>query len=247
MTRKFLLAAATAALLPAAAQAGAIIDNGLIQMGVNDLGNLNFGTADASPSGVTTVGLRYLAAPFSNYESTAQGCECEGWGVADAGSGLTGYANDAIGTAGLSLDSFTVAGAGADGDSTGASAISIASLSAGSQALSVTHSFAPTSSINLYGVTVTITNTGTDAITDLRYRRTFDWDVDNTPFDEYVTIGGTAGASAVIGAVNNGFCDSNALTSCDPLLAGGSGDFTDLGPSDHGANFDFAFRYASGR
>jgi type IV pilus assembly protein PilY1 len=84
---------------------------------------------------------------------------------------------------------------------------------------------------------VTVKNISGAATTALLYRRTMDWDVEPTPFNEYSTIQGTVGATNVIGANNNGFCDSNPLAGC----SGTPGDFIDLGPFDHGANFDFRF------
>lgn len=218
-------------LVLAAAQpafASGIIDNGTIQLGVDDLGQLNVPGGVPSPvSGTTIVGLRYL--PTGN-ESTSHGCLCEGWGVAanfaDASSG-SGYANNAAGTAGLGLVSFA---------SDATSATSIVMMGA----LKVTHAFAPAAETpNLYRVTVTIENTGAVDVDNLFYRRTFDWDVEPDTFSEYVTIGGTAAATAVLAANDNGFCSSNPFVGCGSIL--GVGDFVDLGPTDHGANFDFDF------
>jgi type IV pilus assembly protein PilY1 len=210
--------------------ASAIIDNGTVQLGVDDFGQLNIPGGAASPvSGTTTVGLRYL--PTGN-EATSHGCLCEGWGVAanfaDASS-ASGSANNDFGVSGLGLSSFS---------SDATSATSVVTMGA----LKITHAYAPAAETpNLYRVTVTIENTGAVDVNNLFYRRTFDWDVEPDTFDEFVTIGGSAAATAVIGAVDNGFCSSDPFSACSPLLPGGSGDFTDLGPSDHGANFDFDF------
>ena len=82
----------------AATSEGAVISNGVVQLGVTAAGALNYdcaGAGDAgcpppSVGGVGPVGLRLVS---DNLESTAPGCLCEGWGVADAGSGLTGSAD----------------------------------------------------------------------------------------------------------------------------------------------------------
>lgn len=205
--------------------AAAIIDNGTIQLGVDDYGQLNVAGGVPSPvTGTTYVGLRYL--PTGN-ESTSHGCLCEGWGVGVSDTGTSGYANNALGTAGLTVDSFV---------STATTATSVVDMNG---ELKVTHEFLPSvESSELYQVKVTIENTGAD-ITNLYYRRTFDWDVEPTTFSEYVTIAGSAAATSVIDANDNGFCSSNPFVACDPLLA--SGDFVDSGPSDHGTNFDFNF------
>jgi PKD repeat protein len=206
----------------------AIIDNGTVQLGVSQRGNLNVAGGTRSAGGTSATGLRYMA---TNNEATAPGCLCEGWGVADATSPtLTGYANKAVGTSGLDIVSFTA---------TGSTARSV--VTAGSspgKRLRVTHEFRPAAATrNLYEVLVTIENTGTVDIGDLRYRRTFDWDVEPTPFEEFVTIQGSEDAENVRAATNNGFASSNPLVS-----AGGTpGDFVDLGPFDHGSNFDFGF------
>lgn len=62
------------------AQAGAIITNGTITLGVNDEGHLNTpwtGTTP-DPAGVGYVGLRYNP---TGAVSTEPGCLCEGWGL----------------------------------------------------------------------------------------------------------------------------------------------------------------------
>ncbi|MBP7547589.1 MAG: PEP-CTERM sorting domain-containing protein [Corallincola sp.] len=224
------LALATALLLGSgSAMAGAIITSGDVKVGVNDLGNLNIGGGVADVAGTTLVGVRYLTGGLE-YESTSHGCECEGWGVGIADTMQSGYANDAMGTAGLSLVSFA---------STATTATSVTSMAD----LKITHAFAPAAETSkLYRVVVTIENTGANNYNDIRYRRTFDWDTSPTPFSEYVTIGGTAAATAVLGASNDGFCSSNPFA---PLTCGYTtpitGDFVAAGPEDHGANFDFGF------
>lgn len=214
---------------PVVVNAASIIDNGDIQLGVADFGQLNIAGGVASPvAGTTFVGLRDLS---TGYEATSHGCLCEGWGVgiADAGGvGLSsGSANNAYGVSGLTLVSFT---------STASTATSVVNMGS----LLITHMFTPAvEDNNLYRVSVSITNTGSVDVADLRYTRTFDWDIEPTIFNEFVTIGGSA-ATAVLSAIDNGFVNSNPFASRTTLL-GGTGDFTDLGPRDIGANFDFSF------
>lgn len=227
---KFVKTMAAAALVlgvMSQAQAGAIISDGKVQLGVDDLGNLNIGGGVSSVGGGTTdVGLRYLA-PSGQYEATSHGCLCEGWGVAIADSFISGYANNSSGTSGLSLVNF---------NSTATTATSVATMGS---LLSITHSFALAAQTpNLYRVQVSIQNTGASDINNLLYRRTFDWDTDPTPFNEYVTIGGTASATAVKAASSNGFCDSNPLSGCSGAF---TGDFTTPFSRDQGAHFDFDF------
>lgn len=208
------------------ANAAAIITDGNVSLGVADLGQLNVSGGVADIAGTTAVGLRYID-PLSGtqYESTSHGCECEGWGVGISETGETGYANNAVGTSGLSSVSF------ASDATTATSVVSTASLE-------VTHDFALSASDNLYEVTVNIENTSATDIDNLLYRRTFDWDASPTPFNEYVTIAGTATSTAITKASSDGFCNSNVFSFCEGTYVG---DFVGAGPTDHGANFDFDF------
>jgi hypothetical protein len=213
------------------ANAAAIISNGTIQLGVDNFGQLNIPGGVPSAGGTSVVGLRYL--PTGN-EATAPGCLCEGWGVADALSGVTGYANNSQGTAGITGVSF---------NSTASTATSIVNIggAAGRPSFEVTHTYAPSASNLLYSVLVNIKNTSGVEATDLRYRRVMDWDVEPTAFSEFSTIQGTAGASKVKFASNDGFASSNPLAGSTSL--GFTGDFIDSSRSgaafDQGALFDF--------
>lgn len=223
------LTSAVFGLMASGAWAAAIIDNGTIQLGVGDLGQLNVPGGVPSPvTGTTAVGLRHL--PTGN-EATSHGCECEGWGVGIGETGVSGYANNSVGTANLTAVSFA---SGAD------TATSVVDLTSGG--LRVTHAFAPTTETpDLYRVTVTIENTSGANIADLRYTRTFDWDVEPDTFNEVVTHVGVASTPTVLLAIDDGFSDSNPFAGRSEIVAGGTGDFVDLGPSDHGSNFDFGF------
>lgn len=219
--------------LPSAAFSSAIIMDGDIMLGVKDTGALNVpGGPASSVSGTTAVGLRYVP---TGYEATAHGCLCEGWGVGIAdGSGtgiVSGYDGTDNGFANLTVDSFT---------SDATSAVSKTSLTGGE--LSVTHTFKLAEETDkLYRVTVEIENTSGELIEDLRYTRAMDWDIEPTTFSEYVTIDGTAEASAVLFAHDDGFESTDPFAGRSPIVAGAIGDFTDSGPRDHGALFDFGF------
>ena len=206
--------------------AHAIISNGTIQLGVWDEGHLNVpGTVPSSGTGTTYVGLRFLP---TGAEATAPGCLCEGWGAADKTSGVSGYANESTdGVVNIAVQSFTF---------TATSAVSVVKIGS---TLQVTHNYHPSPvTPNLYEVTVSIKNISSAAV-DLLYRRVMDWDVEPTAFNEFSTISGTASAANVLYSSDNGFETANPLGSRSQILA--SGDFTDSGPTDHGALFDFGF------
>lgn len=225
--RTIVLSLAFGMMVPFAASA-AIIDNGTIQLGVDQFGQLNVPGGDPSPvSGTTHVGVRYM--PTGN-ESTAHGCICEGWGVGIGETRISGSANNDFGVRGLSLVEFS---------STASTATSVVTLN-GSD-LRITHHFAPAAETdNLYTVNVKIENTGATDIADLRYTRTFDWDIEPTAFSEYVTHWGVATTPSVLRAVDNGFVDSDPFASRSNICSAG-GDFVNAGPCDNGSNFDFGF------
>lgn len=207
----------------------AIISNGLIQLGVNLEGHLNVGggTLSTGRSGTTNVGLRYVP---TNSEATAPGCLCEGWGVADAATGVEGHASVATGgVVNLVVESLS---------HTPTEAISVVRVGS---TFRVTHHYRPSPATpNLYEALVTITNISAVGAGDLRYTRGMDWDISPNTFDEFVTIQGTAASPNVRYADNNGFQIVNPLLARSSL--GAVGDFVDFGGSlDHGAHFDFAF------
>jgi type IV pilus assembly protein PilY1 len=230
---------------------------GSVRLGVNDLGHLNT-TTPAGPGGVppasgtpvnasayglainlaaVPAGAPFGPQPAGYHDSTAPGCLCEGWGVAGAAGGpaVAGFANEAIGTANLTLDSFT----GVTGGSTAVSSVHLTTL----PALQVTHDYhpAPGSPLNTFEATVTITNAGVVPITGITYRRVMDWDVPYTEFNEAVTIQGWP-ATALLHTSDDGFESANPLTSFSPIACPLNANFTDCAPGvDHGALFDFAF------
>jgi type IV pilus assembly protein PilY1 len=113
-------------------------------------------------------------------------------------------------------------------------------VTGGLSSIRVTQAYAPSASANLYQDTVTIMNTGASAISDLVYRRLMDWDVEPTAFNEYVTIQGWP-ASALLHTSDDGFESGNPLSSYSGIIAPDNTNFTDSGPYDHGALFDFSF------
>lgn len=208
------------------------INNGTVMLGVWNSGELNVPAGIEQPGNIGTdvVGLRYMG---TGYESTADGCVCEGWGAADATSGVTGSANRdrGIPTSNLRVESFTTT------DSTAVSTVVIAD-GAGEDVLRVTHDYHPSATPQLYAVDVTIQNLSDEPVDPL-YRRVMDWDVQPTAFDEWVTIQGTEDAENVLFASNDGFASGDPLSG--PSDIGLIGDFVDEGPADHGALFDFGF------
>jgi hypothetical protein len=239
--------AAGAALLAAVggANAQAIIQNSEVQIGVRALGDLNVaGGTPATGSGTTIVGLRSLR---TNSDSTSPGCTCEGWGVAIRSTGQTGYANSSVGTANLSLVSFT---------STASTAVSVVNVvSGGVPILRVTHDYHPIAGTPyLYEVKVSITNLTGSAIAagDLVYRRVMDWDIPS-PGGESVSIQGVPALLGIANGSNVARTDNNGFNSGDPLtfssyglqnvnfINSQAGNLQGSVSSDQGAMFDFEF------
>ena len=238
------LAALLALAFAASANASAIISNGVVQLGVNDLGNLIVpGGTPSSGTGTTDVGIRYVP---TNAEGTAAGCLCEGWGAGDALSGVAGHVRADP------LQGDTVNVRPVSFSSTVSNATSVADVfdpSTGASILRVTHLYQPEAlSPFLYQVGVTIQNL-TASNVQLRYRRVMDWDVEPTAFDEYVTM--IKGSSPFLTVTtNNGFDVPNPLAPPTPLTdRPASGTFIDwplgssdeLTPLDQGALFQFDF------
>ena len=197
---------------------GAPVTNGTVQLGIHTEGHLNIDP----PAGASAyLGLVFV--PTGN-ESLALGCLCEGWGVADSISSVTGWAGDNWG------GTFNLTNIGYTNNGTTAQS----TVQVGNTFL-VTHDYHPSSSPFLYEVTVTVTNICSSAA-NLLYRRVMDWDISPTAYSEYVTIQGSAN---VLYASNHGFLSPDPLSPQSNL--GLVGDGVDFGPQDQGALFDFDF------
>jgi type IV pilus assembly protein PilY1 len=196
------------------------LPTGEVTIGVETLGALG-------PS--VGIALNTMTAPN---DSIAPGCFCEGWGVsADAAHGQIGNANG--GNSNITGVSFA---------STASTATSIVTLNGSS--LQVTQAYGPSSGAPhaLFQDTVTLTNTDlVNAIGDVKYTRAMDWDIEHTPFEEFVTIGGV-GASALVFSNDDGFCAPDPTVPCSAILGGTTNtNFTKLGPTDQGSFFTFDF------
>ena len=232
---------ATTVSLGGATVALGIIDNGVVQLGVHPAGHLNVEGGQPSLSGTTFVGLRYLP---TLAESTAPGCLCEGWGVADALSGISGGANESsdFGTFGLVVESFTADGVSATSvvrvDGPGSPRRIFGGTNGAAPTFRVTHYYHPSPvTTNLYQVDVTIENISSNVVEAL-YRRVMDWDIEPTAFREYSTI--LKGDSTnLVYTSDDGFASGDPLTGPSQILTNGT--FIDSGPADHGALFDFNF------
>jgi hypothetical protein len=251
------LPVAAAMLVATGAQAAGIVSNGTVALGVKNSGALNVGAGTtiygpefASP-GSGTVGGTGVRGLFVNgrsgYEATYPGCLCEGWGAGwtDGTTSRSGY--DGNGFSNISLVSATF-GTDGGGNGIGTTVVTIAN-SAGAPSLQVTHDFKSSPKTPyLYEVTVTMKNiSGTDlgsGGTGLRYTRLMDFDTEPTAFSEFITIQGHPAANLL-------YTNDDGFEAADPFFAGrssilgcapaGTTNFTDCGPGDHGARFDFGF------
>lgn len=223
------LVAGISTLLLNAAQAQEIIDNGTVQLGINPQGNL------------VTGGIGLLFIPTSG-DALTPGCACEGWGVSDLSTTEFAKAGESFGDANITSAVISASGAGTLGTSSGSSALSTVTVNDGAFSATVIHNFMPSPDMRLYQVDVSIENTGAGAIGNLVYRRAMDWDIPPTPFAEYVTIQGWP-AARLLASSDDGFVDGNPNVPLTPFAVDSvvDGNFTDSGPHDHGAAFDFSF------
>lgn len=227
------------------AQGQAVITNGTVTLGVNAAGHLNL---DPNVFGTNPLTGHPYGLSVGPYESTSPGCLCEGWGA-----GVSGGAYDLFELGYNMDDNWTSSYGSAVGvvnsfSSTASTATSVVDVMAGSTAIMrITHDYSPSVASALYQVKVTIENlTGSvlgSGSSGIRYRRVMDWDIQPTEFSEYVTMYGNGTSTNLLGTSNDGFQTSL------PFSFGGSWtcyglvnvDFTDVGPCDHGALFDFGF------
>ena len=239
------LATALNALSPQVAQAevGAVIFNNAdpslasVALGVNDAGHLNFSDPlGFSPVNAGATGLSYRFPDGTWRDATSPGCLCEGWGVAVTdpfGSRVAGWVNQSSGSGGLKGGTF---------GSTTTTASSFIQLA--DYPVDIGHFYGVSLVPNVFQGNVTITNSGTETVTDVVYRRVLDWDVPATEFNEYVShFGVESNLESAGGKVR--FASNNGFASSDPrTYAGGNFinvDFFQKGPADQGSVFDFAF------
>ena len=244
------LATALSALSPQVAQAqvGAVIFNNAdpslasVALGVNDAGHLNFSDPlGFGPVNARTTGLSYRFPDGTWRDATASGCLCEGWGVAvtdPLGNRVAGFVNQAAGNGGLTGGVF---------GSTTTTASSLIQLA--DYPVDIKHFYGVSSVPNVFQGNITITNSGTETVTDVVYRRVMDWDVAPTEFNEYVSHFGVesnleSAGGKVRFASNNGFASSDPGWYPGEILLSDSSinvDFFQKGSADQGSVFDFAF------
>lgn len=199
-----------------------VLESGQLQLGVNDTGNL--------VARDTNIGLVYT--PTGN-DALSPGCPCEGWGLLDEQSGAHGSIGESSGRTGdLRLVDFQV-----DGTRSAVSVVDVGGV------MRVRQKVRPAlGHPELFELAIEVKNISDVPQLPL-YRRTMDWDIGPTEFDEYVTIAGDVGGSRgeepkVVYTSDDGFA------SPDPSYGRSSireeGTFTDSGPDDHGALIDIA-------
>ena len=113
-----------------------------------------------------------------------------------------------------------------------------ATVVTGTGDLQITHQYQPSTNPDLYAVNVTVERTGATSSEHVLYRRTVDFDVAPTPFNEYITWAKTPDGddSHVLTLTNNGFASSNPT---DPASHLGSVGYVErYGPTDQGGLID---------
>jgi hypothetical protein len=221
-------------LLGLASGASAVtVTNGTVTLGVNPQGDLNDLAAG--------VGLTYND---TGDDGTIESTPAEGWGAgADGPLRFQGRANEEAGNDGYAVPvTFT---------SNATDAVSVVDiLRDGEPALRLTQDFHPSPATpNLYEITTTLENLSGGPLTDVRYERVMNWQVEPTATDEFVTINrGPTPPAGLIYSDDNGFGDNlpfsdrSASTANGPIDEGTVNvDYVDRGPADHGARFTLGF------
>ena len=221
-------------LLGFASRASAVaITNETVTLGVNPQGDLNDVAA--------AVGLTYND---TGNDGTIQRLPAEGWGAgADGPLRFQGRANERAGNDGYAVPvTFT---------SNSTDAVSVVDiLRDGAPALRLTQNFHPAPTTpHLYEITTTLENLSDGPLTEVRYERVMDWNVEPTATDEFVTLNrGPTPPSDLIYSDDNGFGDNfpfsdrSASTENGPINEGTVNvNYVDRGPHDHGARITFGF------
>ncbi len=246
-----------------------VVDNGLVRLGIHPQGHLNTCVSELTcPEGLQYVpNGNEATAPgclCEGWGAAAADLNTSGF-ANEAVDGVVNLEVESFTSDGVTAQSVTLIreGGGGEGGGDGGGEFGPAGVdnvdnqtvspirdgvgepaatAVGDPLLRVTHDFHPSVHPNLYEVAVTIENVSSTDVADLRYRRVMDWDVEPTPFDEFVTIAG--GADALLYSSNNGFESANPLGTRTDLGSVGpptGAEFEDAGPADHGALFDFGF------
>lgn len=207
------------------ASASAVLDNGVVQIGVADVGNLVVASNNPSAGASTqALGLRLDA---TNQEGIAGGCGCEGWGIAHDGtaSSVKGATLSV-----LTPVSFTF---------TATTAQSV--VDAGT--LRVTHATHPSASANAFQTDVTVQNRAGTPASLLFYRRVVDWNVEPTPGHEDISLHANGAPSLLLFMSDNGAAPASPLSGPSQILVTGpptGANTDDSGPADHGALLDLS-------
>src|SRR5690242_19615011 len=177
--RAALLAGAALALAPAAANAQAIITTGSgVYGGFLATGEMGYtdGVITSVNGASGTVGIS-VQADLSAYgrgtglfDATTPGCICEGWGV--SASGFGGGRDQSSGP----NTGITLASQATDYTPGVAGTFFTTTSTLDGTSLQDTQAYAASKNPALIQDLVTLTNTGSSALTDVRYRRTMDWD-----------------------------------------------------------------------
>jgi len=225
------------------AASNSIISNGEVILGVFEGGSLNvpYYSNDVLPTNPGSgdggkVGLRDKTGV---YHATEAGAPAEGWGVwGETSSFATTAGGSNIHSGGLVGEAVVSSFETPD--------LTKAKSTVQVGFLEVVHDIHPSSSEYLYEFAVSVTNTGSEEVTALEYRRVMDWDIWPTLYNEYTTIRGVAEsissetAPKLIESNDNGFCSPIPTASCNylnPLTQNTNVEHN--GPQDHGAQFTF--------
>lgn len=220
--RMTLTAVCLAAAALGAQAAPAVLDTGLIRMGIGDNGGL--------AQGGTGVGL---VGPTG--DAITPGCLCEGWGA--SASGTTGY------TYGAGATMFNMTSALATSNGVVGAGLAASSVVTMTNGLQVTHTYSYAAGGKLFKVAIEMKNTTAGLVTDVRYARTLDWDVSPGFFGgNFTTVfGGAGGAGAPGDKLLH--TSTNPFAAPDPMVFRSQEADTNVvdTPGDKGGYFVFGF------
>jgi hypothetical protein len=214
------------------------------RLGVNPEGNIN---VQSNGSWVGLAGDSQVTNP-SSLDVLAPGCQCEGWGIADTSTSVSGWASWDDGGTSTNMTVKSWQNDGSDHPQSATSVVDVADSGTSTPFFTVTHAFHAINQTT-FQIDVTVKNTATSTERAV-YRRVMDWDASPTPFSEYVTamkrpVDGDASQidTTVLNMSNDGFSSANPLivqpSGGVSLISGEFQDNAGRGPLDDGALFDF--------
>jgi GNAT superfamily N-acetyltransferase len=204
---------------------------GDLTVGMNRWGDLITGDSPVAVDDPDRVGLRFAGDPDS--EVLARGCPCENWGIGAPGTSDAAFTETTYGRSATGIDQATLT---SDSTSVTSSVTLTGGPGNGLLGYRITHHVHASPVPELVQMDVTVENFNVDNGDPLAYRRSIDWDMPPTPYDEAVSWQQAASAPFVRFLSDDGFGSTDLGQA--PTWLTKSGYFSLAGACDEGAQIE---------